>query len=189
MRHFQYTSIYIIMIFCITLIFMESISIAKDSDVIVGLTKKIAKSKSEAEKSRLYMYRARNYNNIGEYEKARDDYDDGLTYNHQGWIHLERGRFFMAQKNYEQAIREAVAAEKETPTLKKESQKIISQASKAFKKKLQSENPQEILLTTVWQTKTVGSTKRQASKKSGVRAAYAAKNKTASSRTRSVSRS
>ncbi len=189
MRQFQCSVIYMFVIFCSLFTFMESISLAKDSDVIVGLTKKISKSKSETEKSRLYMYRARNYNNIGEFEMARDDYDNGLTYNHQGWIHLERGRFFMAHKNYEQAIREAVAAEKETPTLKKESQKIIAKASEAYKKKLQSENPQEILLTTVWQTKNVQPTQRNSSKKSGVRAAYAAKNKTTASRTRSVSRS
>ncbi len=158
---------YILIFLCISILGAQA-AIAAEADIIAVLTKKIAESGSEDDKSRLYMYRARNYKNRGEYEKARDDYDDALSYNHQGWIHLERGRFFMARKNYEQAIREAVAAQEETPTLKKESQAIIVLASKKFKEKLNRENPQEILLTSVWHARTTAAGRKTSGRASVV---------------------
>ncbi len=174
-----------IVIITSVIMFAGSGAVADESEVIAGLTRKIAKTQSEKEKSKLYMYRARNYNNIGEYEKARDDYDDALAYDHKGWIHLERGRFFLAQKNYEQTIKEAVAAEKETATLKKESQILITRAKKSIKKKQQITHAPQIFLTTTWDTKPTRRTQR----KRNVRKAYAAKNKASASRSRSVSRS
>lgn len=105
------------------------------------------------------------------------DYDAALQYNHQGWIHLERGRFFIERGNLVQATREALAAEKETPTLKPQARKIISIARKLYKKE-QAEvvGSKEILLTKKWKA-----TKKQEYNRNlkghNVRAAYAARNK------------
>lgn len=120
------------------------------STVVEELTKSIANASTEQEKSRLYMYRARNFKNEGLFDKAEQDYDAALQYDHKGWIHLERAEFYLKRGNHEQAIKEAVAAEKETPTLKSQSQRILSVAKVAAKEERQTEKPAVILLTRKW---------------------------------------
>ncbi len=103
-----------------------------------------------------------------------------------GGFILNVGKFFMAQKNYEQAIREAIAARQETVTLKNQSELIITKASDAFTKQLRSENPPTIYLTTTWGVKSrqdISGVKRS---QSDVRMAYAAKSRSCR---RTISRS
>ena len=137
---------------CVTIFAMifQVVGVFADSSMIDKLSEKIAVADSEVEKSRLYLYRARNFVNIGAFDKAKADYDAALTYNHQGWIHLERGKFFLARKNFKQARLEASAAKKETPTLAKEAQRIIQLIPKTAPRKKQQYSNETIYLTKQW---------------------------------------
>ncbi len=73
-----------------TIVLTSLSSHSSEQETIRKLTAKIKTAQTEKEKSTLYIYRARHYNILGKYEEARDDYDIALTYNHNGWIHLER---------------------------------------------------------------------------------------------------
>jgi tetratricopeptide (TPR) repeat protein len=162
-----------------------------EPDIIKELTQSIAKAKTEDEKSRLYMFRARNYRNIGNMDMAEKDYDAALHYDHKGWIHLERGRFYMEMGDYLQAGKEAIAAQEETPTLQAESEKLMVIAVKKLEKEKQENTPpKEILLTQRWESRSGRVPQTHSSDNSSVRRAYAARNKTrAASAPRSVSRS
>jgi len=138
------------------MVFLSSLTadcVQADSAVIEQLTSEIALAKNPAEKSRLHMFRARNYSNIGNMEMAESDYDAALKYDHKGWIHLERSRFYLAQKEFKQVVREATAARQETPTLKSSAEKLIVRAQKELKKKRREQSPREILLTKRWEVK------------------------------------
>ena len=175
-----------VVILCLTL---PTIS-AADQDTIDLLTLEIAQAKTDADKSRLHMYRARNYKLIGNLDLAEKDYDTALTFDHKGWIHLERARFFLEFGNNEQARKEAIAAQKETPTLKAESQKILSIAKEKVVKEQERQHPKEILLTKKWDVHYVRTPPPRSSGKSSVRQAYAQKNKQrVKSKPRKVARS
>jgi len=146
-----------------------------DSAVIEQLTREIAVTQNPAEKSRLHMFRARNYHNTGSLERAENDYDAALEYDHKGWIHLERSRFYLARNEFKQVVREATAAWKETPTLKSSAEKLIARAHKELKKKRRERNPREILLTRRWEVKYRRTPPSSAGK--NVRKSYAARSK------------
>jgi len=156
--------------------------------VIKELTLSIASARSAEEKSKLHMYRARNYKNIGNTEKAEEDYIAALEFDHKGWIHLERGRFYLGIGDYSQAKKDAIAAQKETPTLKQQSDKIIAIAEKHDIEIPDEEPYQEILLTQKWEAR-----QRQLPKQvsqQNIRKSYAARNKAkARSKPRRVARS
>lgn len=159
-----------------------------ENGVIEELTLSIARAQSDEEKSKLHIYRARNYKNIGNTEKAEEDYVAALEFDHKGWIHLERGRFYLGIGDYSQAKKDALAAQKETPTLKSQSDKIIAIAEKHDKKIVEDEPYQEILLTQRWEVN-----KRQQPRQvsqHNIRKSYAARNKAkARSKPRRVARS
>lgn len=167
-----------------------------DAKIIAQLTRQISETTNEVEKSRLHIYRARNYSNLGDIGKAEKDYDAALAFDHKGWIHLERGKFYISNGDYEQAKKEAEAARKETPTLKVQADKLIVIADKKMKKDVlpqEQGQPKEILLTKRW---TISSTVKKHVARSGnlprssVRKAYAKRNKKrATSKPRRVARS
>lgn len=131
-------------------IFSSSSALAGDnSAVIERLSNNIQKAENSAEKSRLHIFRARNYAQKKEWEKALEDYNTALELNHQGWIHLERSRFLMAAGRYRLAYEDAVTTKKETPTLTHESDKIIAKALAKLHQQYDAENPPTIVLDTV----------------------------------------
>ncbi len=175
-----------VIILCLAL---PTISVA-NQETIDLLTMEIAQAKTDADKSRLHMYRARNYKLIGNLDLAEKDYDTALTFDHKGWIHLERARFFLEFGNNEQARKEAIAAQKETPTLKAESQKILNIAKEKVIKEQEKLHPKEILLTKKWDVQYSRTPPPRSTGKSSVRKAYAQKNKQrAKSKPRKVARS
>lgn len=154
---------------------MPSFGLA-EAAIIEQLTQDILQADSDADKSRLHMYRARNYKNMGSMDMAEEDYDAALAYDHKGWIHLERGKFYIGLGAYKQAKREAKAALKETPTLKGRARKIIAHAESKLKKAGRIDNPKEILLTKRWEA-TYTRIAPSSSGKPTIREAYAARNK------------
>ncbi|MEN8200627.1 MAG: hypothetical protein ABFR63_11210, partial [Thermodesulfobacteriota bacterium] len=98
------------------------------------------------EKGTLHVYRARQYMKIKAWDRAEQDYGKALELNHKGWIHLERGHFFMARENYEQAYEEARAAKAEVPTLAPEADEIMETAGREIEKKYVAENPPTIIM-------------------------------------------
>ncbi len=177
------------LVISIVLFIGPSMSFA-DSETIAQLTKDIAQSTSETEKSKLLMYRARNHKKMGNLIQAELDYDAALAYDHKGWIHLERGRFFLANGNHVQARKEALAAKKETPTLAAEAEKILKITKIKEKKEREEQQPKEILLTKRWDVNYSKSPSSGSARKSNVRFTYAQRNKQrAKSRPRKVARS
>lgn len=161
------------MFFCL---FHSSVGAVGEVEIIEDLTKQIEQATSDEEKSRLYIYRARHFSELKNDIQAELDYDAALEYDHKGWIHLERGKFFLSRGNAVQAAREAVVAQLETPTLKSESLKIVDEARKIYKKTQQDEGPfREILLTKVWRVK--GKSVEGQNSKGSVRGKYFALNK------------
>lgn len=158
-----------------------------DTKNIAELSKSLMQAKTNEEKCRLHMFRARNYNNIGNIEKAEEDYDSALQYDHKGWIHLERAKFYLQCGDHEQAGKEAVAAQEETPTLSYQTQKILSHVNQIQKKaEIEENEPKVILLTKRWNV-----TKRKVSRQSSnrnIRAEYAARNKERAKRNSSKKR-
>ena len=148
-----------------------------DQNMIEQLTRDIAVAQGDNEKSKLHIYRARNYKNMGEIALAEKDYDAALIYDHKGWIHLERGRFYLTIGDNEQARKEAIAAQKETPTLKSQAQVIIKHAKKKIKKQEEADNPKEIYLTKRWEVTNQRRVTSSSPKSTSVRKAYYAKNK------------
>lgn len=119
---------------------------SENENIIEQLTQQISQTDSPLAKSRLYTYRARQSAQAGEWEKAVEDYNQALAFNHQGWIHLERSRFLMKLQKYEMALEDAKAAAEETPTLSYEADKIIQLAQKKIKKQHELDNPPTIIL-------------------------------------------
>ncbi len=127
---------------------------------------------------------------MGNLANAERDYDTALTYDHKGWIHLERARFFLQCGNNKQARKEAIAAAKETPTLKVESQKILNIAKVKVIEEKEKQHPKEILLTKKWDVQYTKTPPPRSTGKSSVRLAYSKKNKQrAKSKPRKVARS
>lgn len=169
-----------IIISLITLLVLPVLS-AANQNTIEQLTREIAAERSEQQKSRLLLFRARNHNRLGNIQLAEEDYDAALAYDHKGWIHLERSRFFIAHGNYIQAKKEAVAAQKETPTLKGESQKLVAIAEKKIKKERKLEkmanDPEVILLTKRWEVRSSPASPTNSAARDNVRQSYAKRNK------------
>ncbi len=167
--------IHTILAISVLLFLTPSPSALADMRAIAELTKSLQQAKTDEEKGRLHMFRARNYDNLGNIEKAAEDYDAALQYDHKGWIHLERARFQLKCGNHEQARREAIAAEKETPTLKYQTQQILAHAKKMHKEEKIETDPEVILLTKRWRVTSRKVTKRASNR--NIRAEYAAKSK------------
>ena len=146
-----------------------------DNKIIAELTESLRHAKTDKERCKLHMFRARNHNNLGNFELAEDDFDAALQYDHKGWIHLERARFYLKYGDHKQAKKEAVAAQKETPTLEYQTQAILAQVTAIEKKEKIENNPDEILLTRRWNVSY--KTRKVNSKSKSVREAYYAKNK------------
>ncbi len=172
----------------ITLLSLFSIPVAfADTNVIAELSKSLMQAKTNEEKCRLHMFRARNYNNLGNIEKAEEDYNAALQYDHKGWIHLERARFYLKCGNHEQARKEATAAEQETPTLKSQAQQILAHAKQVQKKEKIETDPEVILLTKRWKVTSRKVTKRASSR--NIRAEYAANSRARQAKSKGSSRS
>ncbi len=126
---------------------LPSISPAGESqEFIEMLNQDIMQSQTDAEKSTLHIYRARQYSKIKEWKKAREDYNKALELNHKGWIHLERSHFLMSRGEYELAYKDARAAKKEVPTLAREADRIIEAAGTEIQKKYDAEHPITIVM-------------------------------------------
>ena len=158
-----------------------------DTRAIAELTQLLQQAKTNEEKGRLHLFRARNYNNLGNIEKAAEDYDAALRYDDKGWIHLERAKFQLQCGNHEQARKDAIAAERETPTLRYQAQQILAHAKEMHKEEKIETDPQVILLTKKWKATSRKVTKRASNR--NIRAEYAAKSKARRAKSKGYSRS
>jgi tetratricopeptide (TPR) repeat protein len=131
---------------CLLLLFPSICPAGESEEFIEMLTQDIMENQISTEKSRLHIYRARQYSKINEWEKALEDYNKALELSHKGWIHLERSHFFMNQGQYALAYEDARAAKKEVPTLAREADKIIEAAGAEIQKKYDAENPITIVM-------------------------------------------
>ncbi len=142
--------------FCIVFIILcfSSICLQKDvhaavnQAIIDDIEAQLEKASSPEERSRLYMFRARNYAKGGNYDKILESYDHAIRLNHRGWIHLERARFFLANKKYALAEEEATAAKEETSTLQSQADSIIRKTQRELEKIYLAEHPPEIIFDT-----------------------------------------
>lgn len=128
----------------------SSLGLAGDNQTMIEqLGHDIKHAEDSLTKSRLHMYRARQYTRAREWEKALEDYNQALELNHQGWIHLERSHFLMAAGKYKLAYNDAMATKREMPTLAYEADKIIELAVAKLRKQYEIDNPPTIILDTV----------------------------------------
>lgn len=133
--------------FFLFLLLLPSTSQAGEAEKLIAmLGQEITQSENGEEKSMLHIYRARQYFRLNDWEKAEEDYNRALELNHKGWIHLERGHFFMARKKYSLAYEEARAAKEEVPTLSLEADQILEKAGLEIQKKYEAANPITIVM-------------------------------------------
>jgi tetratricopeptide (TPR) repeat protein len=132
--------------FCLLLLFPSINQAGGPREYIEMLNQDIGLSKTDAEKSILHIYRARQYFKLKEWNKVEEDYNKALELDHKGWIHLERSHFLMTRKKYDLAYEDARAAKKEVPTLSHEADKIIEVAGAEILKKYEAENPITIVM-------------------------------------------
>ncbi|MBU1234073.1 MAG: tetratricopeptide repeat protein [Proteobacteria bacterium] len=127
----------------------SSIGLAENNNsIIMQLGHEIEQSQDPVAKSTFHMYRARQYTQTQQWEKALEDYNQALELNHKGWVHLERSSFLMAMGKYDQAYEDAIAAKKEVPTLSHEADKLIEAAGAEIQKKYEAENPPTFIMDT-----------------------------------------
>lgn len=128
----------------------SSVGLAGNNQSIIDqLDLEIKQAENSVTKSTFHMYRARQYTQIQEWEKALEDYNQALELNHKGWIHLERSHFLMAMGKYDLAYEDAKAAKKEVPTLTYEADKLIKKSMAEIQKKYEAENPPTIIMDRV----------------------------------------
>ncbi|MCF8055124.1 MAG: tetratricopeptide repeat protein [Desulfocapsa sp.] len=132
--------------FGLLLLLPSALQAEEPQEFIEMLNQDLTLSKTDAEKSTLHIYRARQYFKIKEWEKAEEDYNKALELNHKGWIHLERSHFFMTRREYALAYEDARAAKIEVPTLSHEADKIIEVAGAEILKQYEAENPITIVM-------------------------------------------
>ncbi|MEN8189769.1 MAG: tetratricopeptide repeat protein [Thermodesulfobacteriota bacterium] len=120
-----------------------------DQQVIDQLGEEIKAAQSPTARSRLHIYRARQYCQLKDWANALEDYNLALELNHQGWIHLERSGFFMVIRRYELAYEDARAAKDEVPTLAYEADKVMTRSLAKIRKEYEAQNPQTIIMDSV----------------------------------------
>ncbi len=128
--------------------FPAGVHSAVNKTIIDTLNEQLENTTSPVERGNLFMYKARNYANAGEYNKAHENYNNAIRLNHKGWIHLERARFFLLNKKFSLAEQEATAAKDETSTLSNQADPIIRRAQQELEKIYLAEHPPEIILDT-----------------------------------------
>lgn len=136
-------------LFLLVLLFPFSTALAENPQTaITQISHDIEQTKDPKLKSKLLVYRARQYSKANQLDMAREDYNDALELNHKGWIHLERSQFFLAIGKYEIAYEDANAAKEEVPTLTREADKVIDKAVAEVRKQYEAENPTTIIMDT-----------------------------------------
>ncbi len=120
-----------------------------NQEIIEQLGLEIEQANDNISKSSFFIFRARQYTRIKKYDLALADYNQALELNHQGWIHLERSHFLLAEKKYALAYEDARAAKKEVPTLTREADKVIDTAVAEIRKQYEADNPPTIIMDTV----------------------------------------
>lgn len=131
------------------ILFTSSALLAGNNQAIIQqLGLEIKAAPDAVSRSTFHIYRARQYTQVKEWEKALEDYNQALELNHQGWIHLERSAFLMAMGKYELAYEDAKAAKKEVPTLAQEADKVIEKSVAEIRKKYEADNPITIIMDT-----------------------------------------
>ncbi len=148
MKFFEALSIVCISLLFVTVYQIKDVHAALNQNIIEDLEVQLKEATTDEEKSRLHMFKARNYIRGGDYERALTNYDQALRLNHKGWIHLERANFFLVNKKYSLAESEAIAAKEETKTLASQADPIIRKAQKELERIYQAEHPPVIIFDT-----------------------------------------
>lgn len=139
----------VLFLFFFLLLFQASTAFAGEPQAcITQISHDLAQIKDPKMKSSLFIYRARQYAKIKQWDMALEDYNDALELNHKGWIHLERSQFLLQMGKYELAYEDANAAKDEVPTLAKEADVVIEAAVAEVRRQFETDHPPTIIMNT-----------------------------------------
>lgn len=95
-------------------------------DVLEQLTMKIEQEQDSGQKSRLYIYRARNLLQTGRIKEVLSDLDKAAELDPaHGIVFLERSKVYLSIKEYKKARLDALTAKEKNPALSREIDQLI----------------------------------------------------------------
>ncbi len=118
-------------------------------DVVKEITKQLASTGDPQAQAKLYCFRARNYAQNGDSERAQNDYLRALNASYEGWILNELGFFMFKIGEFEKAYNVSTRVLSDFPHLKQEAAKLRSLAKKKWEEDYLKNNPPTITLDSV----------------------------------------
>lgn len=138
-----------ILFFQCVILFSPATLVASGDDaamLIASITDKITTAAGQKEKSRLYLYRARQHAKLNNNKEAVLDYQHALNSNPAGWILNEYGYFLYHCGKYGQAYKIAVKILEDFPHLAGEAKTLKKIAGNKYREEYYAEHPPTIIM-------------------------------------------